>query len=380
VTPTAAASLRPRRLAAGFLFGVGVGLLVVMANLAATRIPPPGERAFGYVVQTSPPHNRIEVILNQGDGQAAMAIGQDPSLARPDAFLQGAPAAAFFAQRPLLGYLAWVGSVGQPGLTAWAVAGVTVLSAGALAVAAMAFAQLRGAGSTDRWALMVLVLPGALTVLDWTGPDLLALAMALVGLACWIPSRPRRGWAALAFVLAGLSRESLLLVPVVLGLWLLYQRRLDGRRDLWPLGAAPAAYLAWMLVVRLRLGTGPEQVARQTSFSLPFVDLVHHIGGFGPVEWLVAAVGLGLVAAAVVRAPRDVCAWMAVAYLAAGTALNSWLWESWQGFSRVLLPMYAFSILALLPTSVGAALTGRSPRTATDTPSSVDLPFSAPDP
>jgi hypothetical protein len=366
-------------LAVGFLFGVGIGLLVLVANLASTRIPPPGERAFGYVAQTSPPHNRIEVVLNQGDGQAAMAIGQDPSLARPEAFLQGAPAAAFFAQRPLLGYLAWLGSAGQAGLTAWAVAGATVLSAGALAVAAMAFAQLRGARSKDRWALMVLVLPGALTVLDWTGPDLLALALALAGLACWIPSRPRRGWAALAFVLAGLSRESLLLVPLVLGVWLLSERRLD-RRDLWPLGAAPAAYLAWMLVVRLRLGTGPEQVARQTSFSVPFVDLARHIGGFGSVEWIVAALGLGLVAAAVVRAPRDVCTWMAVAYLAAGTALNSWLWESWQGFSRVLLPMYAFSVLALLPVSAGAALTGRSPRPSTRTPKSVDLPFSATDP
>ncbi len=379
MTPTAAASLAPRRLAAGFVFGVGVGLLVLFANLSATRVPPPGERAFGYVVQTSPPHDRIEVILNQGDGQAAMAIGQDPTLSRPDAFFQGAPAAAFFAQRPLLGYLAWVGSAGQARLTSWAVAGATVLSAGALAVAAMAFAQLRGAGSKDRWALMVLVLPGALTVLDWTGPDLLALALALVGLACWIPSRPRRGWAALAFVLAGLSRESLLLVPVVLGVWLLSQRRLD-RRDLWPLAAAPGAYLAWMLVVRLRLGTGPEQVARQTSFSVPFVDLARHVGGFGPVEWMVAVLGLGLVVAALLRAPRDVCTWLAVAYLAAGTALNSWLWESWQGFSRVLLPMYAFSILALLPVSATAALTGRSPRTATGAPSTVDLPFSATDP
>jgi hypothetical protein len=379
VTPTASASLAPRRLAAGFAVGVGVGLLVLIANLASVRVPPPTSRAFGYVVQTSPPHDRIEVILNQGDGQAAMAIGQDPTLSRPDAFLQGAPAAAFFAQRPLLGYLAWIGSAGQPQLTSWAVAGATVLSAGALAVAAMAFAQLRGAGSNDRWALMVLLLPGALTVLDWTGPDLLALSLALAGLACWIPTRPRRGWAALAFVLAGLSRESLLLVPVVLGVWLLFQRRLD-RRDLWPLGAAPAAYLAWMAVVRLRIGTGPEQVARQTSFSVPFVDLVHHVGGFGGDEWVVAALGVGLVVAAVVRAPRDVCTWQAVAYLAAGTALNSWLWESWQGFSRVLLPMYAFSILALLPVSDRAALTGRSPRAATDAPSGIDLPFSATDP
>ena len=177
------------------------------------------------------------------------------------------------------------------------------------------------------------MLPGALTVLDWTRARTCSPSRwALVGLACSKYIRPRRGWAALAFVLAGLSRESLLLVPVVLGVWLLSQRRLDRRGSSWPFAAAPGAYLAWMLVVRLRLGTGPEQVARQTSKSrCPFVDLARHIGGFGPVEWMVAVLGLGLVVAALLRAPRDVCTWLAVAYLAAGTALNSWLWESWRG-------------------------------------------------
>jgi hypothetical protein len=345
-----ASVLVPKRLVAAFAFGVLIGSLILAINLRSAEVPPPGSDATGYVVQTSPPHEAIEVILNQGDGQSALAIGQDPGLSDPDAFLEGAPAAAFFAQRPLLGYLAWAGSLGQHQLTAWSVAAITILSAGTLAAVAMGFAQARGAGPADVWAVAVLLLPGALTVLDWTGPDLLGLTLAIAGLWCWLPRRPHRWLGATAFVLAGLSRESLLLVPVVLAVWLLWSRRLQ-LRDAISLAAAPAAYLLWMAIVRLRLGTGPEQVARASSFSLPFVDLVGNIGGFTATEWAVAALGLGLVAAAVIRSPRDVCTWSAVAYLVGATVLNAWLWESWQGFSRVLLPMYAFAVLALLPRS-----------------------------
>jgi len=70
------------------------------------------------------PLSRVEAVLAEGDGQAFAALAQDPLLRRP-AVMAPAGEFSYRAQRPVWGYLDWVASVGQPGLTGWALAGLT---------------------------------------------------------------------------------------------------------------------------------------------------------------------------------------------------------------------------------------------------------------
>jgi hypothetical protein len=336
------------------LTGGLIGLMFVAANVAGTTVPPPGSVSseVPYVRLYDTPHDRLEVLIDQGDGQAFAALAQDPTLSRPDVFRGGSPEAAYRAQRPLLGWLAWVTSLGHAGavpgaLFVWAVVGFALLGAAAATFVA-------STGREPRFAVIVLALPGALITLDWTGPEALGVALALAGLVLWRRARPPLAATAVLFAIAGLCRETLLLVPLALGagelLW--------GSRSLKRLAAlivGPAAYGLWVVVVHARLQAWPTD-ARQGRLSWPFVGVGDAIGGWSAVDGAFALLAVALAVAAIRRRPRSDEALIVLVHVAFAVCLGGAVWARLEDFGRVLLPLYVVGVLALLPDRPDSAL------------------------
>src|SRR5439155_20265386 len=109
--------------------------------------------------------------------------------------------------------------------------------------------------------------------------DGLAAGLGLWGLASWLKGRER--WAIVLLSLAGLGRESALLVPLALLLCAGLRR---GRRLLVPF----AVYAGWVAVVWLRLQSSPND-PRQGRLGFPFSGLAAGVASWGWVEVACAA-------------------------------------------------------------------------------------------
>src|SRR5579859_8075241 len=97
-----------------------VGLLIgVAAVLLVVRSAAPGCCSGSYVTLYDRPVTGVDAVLGRGDGQAYAALAEDPTLARPNVIL-GYHEAAYRAQRPLVSYLAWAGSLGSADRVPWA--------------------------------------------------------------------------------------------------------------------------------------------------------------------------------------------------------------------------------------------------------------------
>lgn len=109
--------MRPRSVAALTFVVAAVVVLTGAAATTAGAVLPGGLRPS--VTLFDRPADGLESVLARGDGQTFAALAQDPTLARPEVF-RGPPAeAAYRAQRPLLGWLAWALSGGQPDRVPW---------------------------------------------------------------------------------------------------------------------------------------------------------------------------------------------------------------------------------------------------------------------
>jgi hypothetical protein len=335
------------------LLGVALVALVVAGAVVGARYLSMSLPVVGhpYVRLYDPPRDRAEAYLVVGDGQAFAALAQDPTLARPTVFratANDAPdsaEAAYRAQRPLLGWLAWVASGGQPGVVPAAMLALTIGSAALLAVVA---ALLAGdLGRRVDAAPLVLLAPGAMVVLGWTGVELLAAGLGLAGAATWLAGR--RGLAIALLVAAALSRETLLVVPAALAASELLGPR--GARSSWrhltPLALVPFAWAGWVLVVHARLGSWPGD-AGTARIGLPFSSLMDAGQHWGPVDAVVLAVTVGLGVLAWRRLDRA-WRWIIGAHGVLATTLGVEVLQTWVGFSRVLLPVTVLGIVALLP-------------------------------
>lgn len=324
-----------------------IGGVVAFANVAAWDLENT-DRGVPYVRLYDYPDTQLQAILNQGDGQAFAALAQDPLLRRPEVFRAGPAEAAYRAQRPLLGWVAWALSGGQAGPVPLV---LVLLSIAGFAALGASMAWLLGRrGASVLWALPVLLSPGAMVTLDWTGPEALGTAAALLGFGLWIDDRRRP--AVVALVAAALLRESLLVVPVSIAAHALIVER--GRwRSLVPLAAPLVAYVGWVLVVRLRLGALPSD-AGQGRLAAPFTGLLKATDGWGAGDYAVALLLLGVGTAALLVGRRDPAGWIAGAYVLASFAFGSEVWRRVEDFGRVLLPALAFGVLVMAPALVAS--------------------------
>ncbi|WP_421120334.1 hypothetical protein ACE2AJ_03160 [Aquihabitans daechungensis] len=308
-----------------------------------------------------PPENAVENAIDKGDGQLFAGQATDPLVRRPEMVRGDEAEQAYRYQRPAYGWLGWIASGGRPGAVAWALITVTVLSAGLLVFAGAQW--FRDRATDPRWALTMLLLPGVFVDLTWIGPETLGTALVVLGLHRWLDvphrSAPRErdlpasaapDWAAVAcFAAAGLCRETLLIVPLVLvvtsavtGRW----RRAIGA----VLSAAP--YVAWVLVLKWRIGSWPQGSVDGRLSLVPFGGLVDATGSWARAEYGFAVLLLGLAVAALALGRRSGLRAVIAANLALAATLGEPVWHRFPDFARVLLPLGALSLLVVIPALV----------------------------
>jgi hypothetical protein len=326
---------------------VGAALTAALLAGYAVRAAQYGSVAGEPYVVGFPTSGSLNVMLSQGDGQAFAQLATDPSLARPEAFAgQTADTrvgveAAYRAQRPLLGYLAWALSLGQPGLVgaalvAWAVVG------GGLACAGVAALLLDRGGTRPELALVVLALPGSLLATSWLGPELLGLGCAALGWVWW--ERDRRLPAVCALTVAALTRESMLVVPAALALWCLFRQK-DLKRTL-ALTVPPLVLAAWIAVVHVRFGAWPSE-ANAGRMGPPLAGLVEAAPAMSIVDRVFVLVN-ALLAVVAVRHRRDPLAW-AIGLFLVPAVLAGWdVWLNRGSINRVMLPAQVFAGVLLV--------------------------------
>lgn len=326
-----------------------VGLLTTLIVLAEFRypipVPDPGTWTAGRVLsaQYDPPRQSVETMLVQGDGQIFATHAQDPLIRRPDAIRGGPREQAYRLQRPLYGWLGWMASGGRAPAVPWALlilsaASVTVL-AGVIAWSTFTF------GGDPRYGLLVLLAPGAYADLAMIGPEALGTALLVVGLSLWARADRSRWAAVTCFATAGLARETMLLVPLALGLIEIYRRR--PWREVLPLFLSAAPYVAWVGVLRLRLGVWPVGALSGRISVLPFAGLIEQAPRWRLNDWFGAALALGLGVVAVARRSNTMLRWLVAGHLALAALLGPLVWGQYSDFGRVLLPMWAVSLVAL---------------------------------
>jgi hypothetical protein len=310
----------------------------------------------GYVRLDHDPSPGLESALVTGDGQAYAAIARDPAISHPEVFRAGPSDAAYRWQRPLLGYLVYVASLGHPHWVPRAQAALVALGVG-LAVAAIAL-LLIARSVPPMFALLVLASPGMLSSMVELTAEAWALAFLTIGLYAWHTS-PRRRWvAAVALTLAVLAREGSLIAILALILVELIRSRDHATNTsrtsrFGPLLIPILTYAGWATLLRVRIGAWPFHVRGGLSI-VPLRGLLDRIDNFAEprqsIVWL--AVGVILIAYAVARARRDPLTPSVIAYGIFALFVGSLVWDSWGDFGRALEPIYAYGYVIVLATVV----------------------------
>jgi hypothetical protein len=137
---------------------------------------------------------------------------------------------------------------------------------------------------------------------------------------------------------------------VAIGLWELWRGRDGARvrlRAALPLAAPCAVYVAWVAVLRVRLGVWPvgSSETRLTLSGIGLLDTVQRAPSAGVVLGVLAAVAL--CAAACVVARRDPLTWIAGGFLLFATTFSREVWVH-AGFTRTLIPLFAGAAIAVL--------------------------------
>ena len=314
---------------------IAAALIVGLAHHAEESTP---RQLRALVTEYDHPRDALEVMLVRGDGQIFAALARDPSLSHPEVFRYGSFDAAYRAQRPLLGYLSWALSGGDPTRVPMAMAILAVLGAG------LATGTLAGFLTRPWLALLIVPSPAGLAVLYSLTPELLALGLALAGVLAW--QRDKRYLAVVCFTLAGLGRESMLLFPAACA-----AAEVVGRRR--PPGALAipfATWLGWAALAHARFGEPLWPLSAGGDLGAPFAEMFRQLDRWEPMDVLtVVLAGAATAAAAVaVRRRRDgLLPWAGLAFAAFATLLGASIWAQWFNSARLLLPLYAAGLAAI---------------------------------
>ena len=302
-----------------------------------------------YASSFDHPQTHAERLIVGMDGQAFGEIALDPTMARATAKFGSKPAAAYRESRPVYGWVAFLASTGSgPAGVADALLVLSVLSVAFLAVAAGTLARRIGRPWVS--GALVALLPGAvITVFAPGSADAFGAAVALLGLAWWLQSRNRGAIA--FFCVAGLTRETLLVIPVTLAAFELWSHRSRVARILM---IPVVAYAAWVAVVYARVGALPTR-ASDGRLGLPFVGLARAMVHWTPLSQEIALSLLVFAVVGAVRVHHPVLRLVIASQVALAALLGPLVWASWRDFSRVLLPLAVVGAIACWPLAQTAA-------------------------
>ncbi len=308
--------------------------------------PDPATWQKGRLISAAydPPVDKVGLYMNQGDGQLFAAEAMDPLMRHPERVGLVPAEQAYRYQRPLYGWLGWVGSGGRRDDVGLALILLTIAATPLLVVAA-GVASVRLGGS-PLWGMVMLLAPGVLADLLRCGPEILGTALLAFGIAAWFGPK-RRTWLAVAlFGIAGLARETMLLVPASLlaSGWFVARRR--GRPAPWALLGAFVPYAVWLVVLQLRIGSLPKGSVGGRLSVVPFAGLVGAVGQWQAEEWLALGVIAVLAASALARSGSGQLRVLVAAHVALAAVLGTPVWVRYLDFGRVLLPLVLASVLA----------------------------------
>jgi hypothetical protein len=304
----------------------------------------------GYVTLYRDPAPGLESAMAAGDGQAFGAIARDPTMSRPEVFRAGPADAAYRWQRPLLGYMTYLVSLGQARWEPRAQAIAVAMGAG-VAVAAIAL-MLIARSVSPVFALGVLVSPGVLSAMDRLTAETWMLAFLSIGLLVW-QRHPRSPIvAAIAFSFAVLARETALVAVVALLIVEVTRRNRDTRlakavRNAWPLAVPVLTYAAWSALLRARLGAWPTDAHDGRLSIVPLRGLLRQADHFAQPRqtflWLAVAILFCLYA--LLRARSDQLTPIVTAYGVFALFVGALVWDFWGNFGRALEPLYAYGLV-----------------------------------
>lgn len=331
-----------RAAAIGLLGACLAGGLLGLRLINVSRVHQSGEpyvRSFLHV------RSAVDKNLRTSDGMAFAALARDPTLSRPEEFVDGPHEAAYRAQRPLFGYVVWVVSAGQGSAVPVVMSVLVVIAAGTMTAMTAAFIMVRG--GRGEAAIVVVVLPGCLRATTGVTPEMIGMTFALLGIFVW--EQDSRALATCLFALSVLTRESMIVVPFAVMLHAFVTRRTPLRQLFAPLVVPAAAFGAWCVVVRVRFGAWPTTGRVPDRLGLPLQGLFSAASHWiAPAqEIVVIVITVASVVGALVVSRRDVMTWVVVSYAAFGSLMGAAVWGHWYDYGRPLVPLYVCALIVI---------------------------------
>jgi hypothetical protein len=175
--------------------------------------------------------------------------------------------------------------------------------------------------------------------------------------------RGRRAAAVVVLSVAALTRETMLLAVFALALWELVHVAGDRPtrvRRILPLAVPFAAYLTWIVLLRVQLGNWPFNRSHD-RLSAPGVGVLDALGRGSDQQFILfwVVIGAAICVAAVALARSDVLTWITATFGLFALMLGPDVWLTNAGFQRALLPLFVFGPVAVLG-GLRARRTGQS--------------------
>lgn len=356
--PDQAVSSRPARLRPDFrLVWFLAGAAVAAMAMAGEALVMGSWAALVRVGTDNPAFSRLDTeigplpaVRRGHDGQIFYLIARDPLGTRgtPDdlsAFDRNGPR---YRYGRIL-YPALAGGFGQFGASG-ALTGMIALSILGMGLAAAALADLsRQFGLGPKSVILALLNPGALVALFLLTADPLALGLALSAIALAV--RGRWGWAVAACTLAGLTKETYLLVPLALAYW---QLRHGNHRRAWAIAIVSLGptvlWSSWLTYAGFETGAAAGNLGPPFAGVIEAVPVWTTVLRHEPFELVLGAVAclmLARGAALMCREGPVVLRWLVVPWVVLGAIATFQVWGAPNNAARVLAPLWTLNILLL---------------------------------
>lgn len=355
-----AATIIALRPLAGPVFAVlALYALFIAARLALHGGDPSAFVAAGDMFANAaqvPPGLHVLPHSSGYDGQAYYRLALEPWTDSIAAYGIRLDNPAYRQQRIVYPLLAWLLSFGRPALVPGALIAANLLGLGVITACGAALARLYQRPAW--WGVLPALYPGFLVTLALDLSEIVEPAFLLGGVLLLL--HKRHSLAALCFMLAILTRETALLVPVALALfWVLDHLRRAKRPHPARVFTVPvAAYLAWQSLLWSRWHSMPFRGnGGNIGFPLAgFAEIANRLApGARPADavWLLEVVALAVFGLGVLVVWRDhrAPAWLRAAWLLyslLAACLGGSVWVGDIGFLRALTDWYVVGAILLL--------------------------------